>query len=100
MIEKKLGKTETQILAEAANETGDWPGGNGELQQSLGTQISNASTVIRYFGERRPVELTREVIEEYVKAISSKPVSHLTDSEIERRCRNITTVYDIYEEWA
>lgn len=98
MLERKLGKTEAQILAEATNETGDWPGGTGELQQSLGTQISIANAIIRHFGEKRPLSLTRDVIEGFLRVRSRKNISNLMDSDIPFQRENITIVYDIYEE--
>lgn len=98
MLEKKLGKTETQIRIEAAHETGDWPAGNYELEQSLATQQEIAKEIMGYFGVGRPPNLTREIIEEFLNAHSRRAVSHLTNSEIERQRRTITIVYDIYEE--
>lgn len=98
ILEKKLAKSKEQILYEAAHETGDWPMGDYELANSISKHIEFAQAIIDHFGENPPVRITKRDIEEiYSRAFGSKR-GGLSESKIERYRKDISLVYEIYEE--
>jgi hypothetical protein len=97
MLEIGFGKTESEIMEEAKNHSGDWPMGEDELERDLGAMQKLAQITLEYYRYRRPSMITLTDI----KIIHGKVYKGSKPGEdrfyLERYRKRLFTVFEVYE---
>lgn len=97
---KKIeGKPAKQIEEEAALYGDAWYHGKEELESCLWGFVNYARITIEYFHENRPSIITTEDVEEIFRRTSGQQNFELTNVEIDQRKRDISFIFDVYEDF-